>query len=371
MKIKILFYIDTLVGGGAEKVLRNLVNSMDYDKFDITVQTTYKEDVSKLLNKEIRYKYCYKKRNAFGDVIFRLQAAAGLVYPLHIKGDYDIEVAYLEAASTKIMSGSTNKKAKKLAWVHCDLRKITDNPEAYAQKTKEWYKKFDKVVCVSENVRQSYVELFGNSPEAIVIYNTVDDKEIIEKSLTPLPENVCKQKSTLLMLGRLTAQKNYPRLLKTAKALLDEGFNFDLWILGEGEDRPFLEKFINENHLTDKVTLFGFCPNPYPFVKSADLLVCSSNCEGFSTFVTEGLILGKTIVTTDCSGMDELLGENEFGIITENNDEAFTDGLRKMLSNPQLLNEYTQRAQARGKSFSKDRLTAEAENLFLSTLGVR
>ena len=368
MKIKILFYIDTLTGGGAEKVLRNLVNSMDYDKFDITVQTTYKEDVSELLNKEIRYKYCYKKKNAVSDVIFRAEAAAGLVYPLHIKGDYDIEVAYLEAASTKIMSGSTNKKAKKLAWVHCDLRKITDNPEAYAQKTKEWYKKFDKVICVSENVRQSYVELFGDSPEALVVYNTIDDQEILSKSLEPLPQSVCKRNRTLVMLGRLMAQKNYPRLLQGAKILLNEGFDFDLWILGEGEDRPILEKIINENNLTDKVTLFGFCSNPYPFVKSADLLVCSSNYEGFSTFVTEGLILGKTIVTTDCSGMDELLGENEYGIITENNDEAFIDGLRRMLGNPQLLDEYTKKAKARGQQFSKERLTHETENLFYNIL---
>ena len=114
MKIKILFYIDTLIGGGAEKVLRNLVNSMDYDRFQITVQTTYKEDVSAYLNKEVTYKYCYKNKNSLTDMIFRAEAAAGLVYPLHIKDDYDIEVAYLEAASTKIMSGSTNKKAKKL-----------------------------------------------------------------------------------------------------------------------------------------------------------------------------------------------------------------------------------------------------------------
>ncbi len=370
MKIKILFYIDTLNGGGAEKVLRNLVNSMDYSKFHITVQTTYKEDVSEYLNKEVNYKYCYEKKNTLSDIIFRAEAAAGLVYPLHIKGDYDIEVAYLEAASTKIMAGSTNKKARKIAWVHCDLRKNTDDPEAYARKAKGWYEKFDKVICVSENVRQSFVELFGNSPEAQVIYNTIDDKEIIEKSFDALPSDVRKHKLTLVMLGRLMAQKNYPRLLRSAKTLSDEGFDFELWILGEGEERPTLEKYISENNLTNKVTLFGFCQNPYPFIKNADLLICSSNCEGFSTFVTEGLILGKTVVTTNCGGMDELLGENEYGIITDNNDEAFTEGLRKMLNSPQLLDEYTKKAQLRGQQFSKEQLTAQTENLFYSTLGI-
>ncbi len=370
MKIKILFYIDTLIGGGAEKVLRNLVNSMDYNKFEITVQTTFKEAVSEYLNKEINYRYCYKKDNSLSRLIFRTEAAAGLVYPLHIKDDYDIEVAYLEAASTKIMSGSTNKKAKKLAWVHCDLRKTTDNPKAYAQKVKVWYKNFDKVICVSENVREGFKELFGNTPESVVVYNTIDDKEIIEKAEKKLPEDITKNKLTLVMVGRLTAQKNYSRLLKTTKILLEEGFDFDLWILGEGEDRNTLEEYISQNNLSKNVKLLGFCNNPYPFIKNADLLVCSSNYEGFSTFVTEGLILGKTVVTTNCSGMDELLGENEYGIITENNDEAFTEGLRKILSNPQLLDEYTKKAQTRGQHFSKEKLTAQTGNLFYDTLGI-
>lgn len=369
MKIKILFYIDTLNGGGAEKVLRNLVNSMDYDRFQITVQTTYKEDVSAYLNKEVTYKYCYKNKNSLTDMIFRAEAATGLVYPLHIKDDYDIEVAYLEAASTKIMSGSTNKKAKKFAWVHCDLRKVTDNPTAYAEKTKSWYDKYHKVICVSENVQEGFRELFGNEPEAQVIYNTIDNREIIRKAQDNLPANITKSKMTLVMVGRLMAPKNYPRLLKSAKTLLDEGFDFDLWILGEGEDRPMLEKYISENNLTN-VKLLGFCNNPYPFIKNADLLVCSSNYEGFSTFVTEGLILGKTIVTTDCSGMHELLGESEYGIITENNDDAFTDGLREMLGNPEKLDEYTKKAKLRGQQFSKKELTAKTENLFINTLGI-
>ena len=101
---------------------------------------------------------------------------------------YDIEVAYLECGSTKIISNSTNKKAKKLAWVHCDLRKITDDPKDFTEKTKSWYEKFDKVICVSQNVREGFTELFGNTPESVVVYNTIDDKEIIEKSNIVIPE---------------------------------------------------------------------------------------------------------------------------------------------------------------------------------------
>ena len=367
MKIKILFYIDTLVGGGAEKVLRTLVNSMDQSKFDITVQTTFREDTKNLLCEGVNYTYCYNQKNALSNIIFRAEAALSLVYPRHIKGDYDIEVAYLECASTKIMAGSTNKKAKKLAWVHCDLRKITDDPKGFSEKCKPWYDKFDKVICVSESVKESFIELFGNAQKTEVVYNTIDTKEIAEKAKEDLPQ-ITKNKLTLVMLGRLMAQKNYPRLLKAAKALLDEGFDFDLWILGEGEERPALEKYMSENNLCNNVKMLGFQNNPYPFINNADLLVCSSTYEGFSTFVTEGLILGKTIVTTDCSGMYELLGDNEYGLITKNEDEAFTNGLREMLSNPLLLADYTEKAKLRGKQFSKEKLTAETEKLFFRTL---
>ena len=368
MKIKILFYIDTLVGGGAEKVLRTLVNSMDQSKFDITVQTTFREDAKNLLCEGVKYKYCYNQKNALSDIIFRAEAASNLVYPLHIKGDYDIEVAYLECASTKIMAGSTNKKAKKLAWVHCDLRKITDDPKGFSEKCKPWYDKFDKVICVSESVREGFVELFGNMPETEVIYNTIDTEEILTKANERLPEGVTKNKLTLVMLGRLMAQKNYLRLLKAVNELINEGLDFDLWILGEGEDRQKLEKYISENNLCENVKMLGFQNNPYPFINNADLLVCSSNYEGFSTFVTEGLILGKPVVTTDCSGMYELLGENEYGLITENDDKAFENGLRKMLSDPVMLSDYTKKAKLRGKLFAKEKLTAETEKLFFRTL---
>lgn len=368
MKIKILFYIDTLIGGGAEKVLRNLVNSMNYDKFDITVQTTFKEDVSRYLNKEIRYKYCYKNKTTLSQLIFRTEAAAGFVYPLHIKDDYDIEVAYLEAASTKIMSGSTNKKAKKLAWVHCDLKKNTDNVDEYVAKTKKWYEKFNEVICVSENVHKSFKELFGNSPKSKVIHNTIDDIEIKEKSKEALPLALKKDKFTFLAVGRLSPPKNYPRLLEAVKKLSSEGFVFDLWILGEGDLRREIENLIEKHNIKDCVNLLGFYDNPYPFIKNADLCVCSSDYEGLSTFITESLILGKPIVTTDCGGMDELLGKNEYGIITENNDDAFTDGLREMLSNPHLLDEYTKKAKLRGQQFSKEQLTAQTENLFFNIL---
>ena len=361
---KILFFIENLSGGGAEKVLRTLVNGMDQSRFAITVETLWPEDKDKYLKAGIGYKSVYPKRNGFYSFLYRAEAALGLTYALHLKGDYDIECAYLECGSTKIMAGSTNKKAKKLCWVHCNLERILGNEPKLREKSAAWYKKFDKVICVCENVRKSYLTLFGNDPEAVVLYNTVDDGDIRKKAALPLPQTVQKKRLTAVTVGRLNKEKRFDRLLRAHKRLLLEGIEHDLWILGEGSERASLEAYIAENGLAGSVFLLGFQENPYPFMAAADVLVCSSDYEGFSTSLTEGLILGKPIVTTDCGGMDELLGGSACGLITPCSDEGFTEGLRRLLSSPALRQACGEKALQRGGSFTAAALTAKTEDYF-------
>lgn len=361
--IKILLHIDTLGGGGAEKVLCNLVNHMDQTKFDITVQTVFPDDPTKYLMDGIHYKYIYPSDNQFYRNLYRIEAALRLVYSLHMKGDYDIEIAYLEFGPTKVMASSTNKKAKKIAWVHCDFDVAIKDKEAFVKKSAAQYKKFDKIVCVSEKCKESFVSMFGSNPEVTVVYNVIDDKEILKKAELPLPSEVEKRKLTLCTVGRLSAPKNYIRLLKTVHQLHDEGFDFDLWMVGDGEQRVLIEEYISQQQMSSYVKLFGFQQNPYPFMRAADILVCSSNFEGFSTFIAEGLILGKPIITTDCSGMRELLGDSEYGMIVPNDDDAFIIGLKKMLNKEQIKG-YTKKSSERGRMFRAKKLDRDTELFF-------
>ena len=116
------------------------------------------------------------------------------------------------------------------------------------------------------------------------------------------------------------------------------------------------------------VSLLGYQSNPYPFMKAADLLVCSSGYEGLSTFITEGLVLGKAIVTTECSGMRELLGSSEFGLIVDNQEDALCNGLRKMLKDSELRATYAAHAAERGRDFSARQLAKETEDFFIQLL---
>ena len=368
--IKILFFIDSISGGGAEKVLRNLVNNMDQSKFEITVQTindSVKADT--LLKDGIRYKTINRFKNCVLNRLYqywvRLCAELKILYPLYIKDDYDIEVAYLECGPTKIIASSTNKKAVKIAWVHCDLGK-KENFVDSIEKSRKYYKRFDKVVCVSQNVKQSFEKLFGKDAETIVLYNVNDENEILERAEVKVPA-LPKRKNNgrlFVAVGRLTLQKGFDRLIECCRQLRDENYCFELWILGEGEERTHLEEMIRKYHLNDCISLTGFMSNPYPYIKNADILICSSRYEGISTVVTEGLILGKAIVTTDCTGMQELLGDSEYGLVTEESTEALCFGIKKMLDKPELIVTYSQKAKQRGDIFKKQGTVESTEKFF-------
>ena len=363
--IKVLFHIDTLGGGGAEKVLCNLVNHMDQTKFDITIQTVYPDAAEEYLVDGVHYKYIYPSDNQFYRNVYRVEAALGLVYPLHMKDDYDLEIAYLEFGPTKVIASSTNKKAKKIAWVHCDFDIAIKEKEAFIKKAATQYQQYDKIACVSEKCKESFVTMFGNDPEVVVIHNVIDDKEIIEKAEQPLPSIAEKRKLTMCAVGRLSAPKNYIRLLNTAYRLHEEGYDFDLWMVGDGEQRELIEEYISKHEMSFYVKLIGFQKNPYPFMKASDLLVCSSDYEGFSTFVAEGLILGKPIITTECSGMRELLGDSKYGMIVPNSDEAFYEGLKTVLTQDEdNLEAYAEKGLKRGRMFNLEYLTKSAECFF-------
>ncbi len=368
--IKILFFIESLSGGGAEKVLCELVNHMDQTRFEITVQTVWPCDAPRYLAPGIRYRSMYSSESKANRLRYRAEAETGLAYKLHIKDDYDIECAYLEMGPTKVMAASTNQRAKKLAWVHCDFANAVADPQDYVKKTAPWYAKYDEIICVSQKVKVSFDALFHHRFRSSVLYNVIDNASIREKSLLSLPAWGKKRRLTLLSVGRLSAPKNFLRLLTAHKRLLEEGLEHDLWILGDGPERPMLERFVAESGLQDSVRIPGFVENPYPLMREADLLLCSSVYEGYSTFMTEAVILGKPIVTTDVSGMRELLGDSEYGLITENDDEAFYRGVRKMVIDASLRARYAEKAAARGTAFSAGKL-AEATEDWLERLTER
>lgn len=355
MRKKVLFFADGLYGGGAEKVLQTLLQHIDKDKFEITLYSVKQEVLNDLYPEDINYHHVFSSCSDNASVWKKL-SVRGLnkiklfvyyhfsptwFYRLFIKGKYDTEVAFIEGYATRIVSGSTNPKSKKIAWVHIDLEQNHWTDIAFRNLTEEQtaYAVFDMVVSVSKSVEETTKRLFPEIIKTIVLYNPIDLKSIRLQSQSELL--IPKDSSIrLISVGRYVPQKAFHRLITIVSRLLKSGYNLELLLLGEGDERIKLETQIQSLGLQNHVFLLGFQNNPYPFIKSADLFVCSSLTEGYSTVVTEALILEKPIVTTDCAGMRELLLDGRCGLITENNEDALFEGIKSVLDSTDLYVQY-------------------------------
>jgi glycosyltransferase involved in cell wall biosynthesis len=168
----------------------------------------------------------------------------------------------------------------------------------------------------------------------------------------------------LVAVGKISKNKGVDRLARIVKRLRDAGLPVHLYALGVGEDQAEIETWLRNNNLTDYFTFLGYRINPYKYVAKCDLFVCASLAEGFSTAATEALIVGTPVCTVEVSGMREMLGEHdEYGIVTENDENSLYEGIMRLLKDPGLLAYYRQQAEKRGKSFSTEHTVKAVEDI--------
>lgn len=365
---KILFLIPSLGQGGAEKVLVNLVNNMDKNKFDITVQVLFAGGVNEqFLSKDIKYLYCFKKTFRANSQILKLFPQKSL-YKNFIKGNYDIIVSYLEGPTARIVSGCPDNDTKLVSWIH--IEQHTEEAASYSFKSfdeaKLCYEKFDKTICVSEYVKNDFSNIFNNVKNIEVLYNTIETDKIIEKADEPIDDYYFDKKAkTLVAVGTLKESKGFDKLIRIHKRLLDDGIFHNIIVLGQGPEKDNLLNMISKLDIENSFKLLGYNTNPYKYIKNSDMFVCSSVAEGFSTAATEALIVGTPVVTVEVSGMKEMLGgNNEYGIVTENNEDALYEGIKEMLTTPGMLEYYAERAKERGKKFSTEKTVKAVEKMF-------
>lgn len=364
---KILFIIPTLGQGGAEKVLVNLVNNMDKSQFDVTVKVLFAGGVNEqFLNKDINLQHYYKKifpANSYYLCLFSPKRLFKKIIPEH----YDIIVSFLEGPTARIVSGCTDENTKLISWIHCKM----DTPKSAAvgfrsfSEAKKCYNRFYKTIFVSEWVKNYFVETFSFNKDTDILYN-VNETAMIQKLADEKIDDVSFNSGTINIcsVGSVKKVKGFKRLAAVHKRLIESGFNIRTYILGIGPEQNDIEKYIKENNLQDSFYFLGYKTNPYKYVKRCDLYVCSSYSEGFSTTVSEAMIVGTPVVTTLCSGMQEMLGSNdEYGIVTDNNEDALFAGVKKILTEPGMLDTYAKRAKERGQAFSTEKTTGAVEEM--------
>lgn len=367
---KILFLIHDLGQGGAEKVLVNLVNNMDPTKFDISVAALFGGGVNEqFLKPHIHFRAIWPKAVPGNSHLMKLLSPKQL-HRLCVKEHYDIEVSYLEGPSARIISACENPETKLVCWTHSTPKTTAEAARSFrsAKEAAGCYGKFQKIICVSQWMKHSFEHCFPGVSQVEILYNTVESHQIREQAADAVEGDIFREGYFhLIGVGSMKPVKGFERLIRIHDRLCREGYPLRTILLGQGPDLGKLQQQARDCGRADSVVFPGYQTNPYKYVAGCDLFVCASFAEGFSTAATEALIVGTPVCTVEVSGMKEMLGENnEWGIVTENSEEALYFGIKDLLDHPEKLAYYKERAAERGKRFSAEETVRAVEEMLLS-----
>ena len=373
---KVAFYIESMILGGAEKLLADIVNHMDTTLFDITVISIFREsvypsamtyDLSALVKKGIHVKTLVDNRNKLKFNLFNHAYAhtdRGGLYRKLIKDTYDIEVAFYEGMPTEFVSYSVNAKSKKIAWLHTDNNRLyRDKSDNYLDSVRKVYSRFDCVVGVSEHVTQSFTKYIDTVP-CITIRNGIDILKIREKA----KEECDVQKSdlmTFVTVGRLVPVKGYDRLIHSAQRLISDGYRFRVLMIGDGGEKQKLQSMIASSNLGETVNILGAQENPFKYFKVSDVFVCTSHSEGFGLAMIEAMACGLPVMTADFEVAREIIGDDNSDLICKNDEDSIYMMMKNILDNPAIISKHKETARRRGESFDISEQVRCIQQLFL------
>ena len=316
---KLLIFGYTMEMGGAEKALLDTLNYLkDVCEIDLYLLEKKGSLMDLIPNNINVYEI---KNNKLKYLLFRFMPFFRKIIINNIanKKDYKYVFGYMEGRCGTWVN-DIKKNIKKYAWIHNDVMKfdigISD---------------IDKVICVSKDARDNFCKKYDipkNKTE--VIYNFIDEKTIINKSLEFGVKNGV---FTFVNVAKMRDQKRQDRLVNAAVYLKEKGYEFKIQLIGDGPNLEKIKNMVKENDVEDKVEILGLQTNPYPYIKNADFFVLSSYMEGYGIVIKEALLLKTKIVTTDVVGPREILENGKYGIIIENTDDSVKYELERILTN--------------------------------------
>ncbi len=348
--------MDSLTCGGAEKSLVSLLPLLDYDKIDVTLLLLVRGGVFECY---VPDKVTIKTLDFPSDVKMKISS---LRYSLQLRlnkligkkehlaetywkcvGDnlpevvdeYDIAIAYQQGFPTYFVANKI-KATKKFAWSNVDMKKAGYDFEFNSK----IYDVYDKVVAVSDAVyhdlsTQGYV---SKKSKIVTIYDILNPKLICTMSKeTGFTDGFDGLR--FVTVGRMVPQKAYDLAVLTAEELRKRGHRFKWSFVGNGSDRPMVEKMVAERNLEDYVELLGEKANPYPYMAACDIYVQTSRFEGFGLTVTEARILGKAEVCTNFPSAYNQIEDGKNGLICEMNPYDIADKIEMLISDPDLKSE--------------------------------
>lgn len=344
-KKKLLFIMESLGIGGAEKSLLTLLSRLDYENYDVdlflfrhngelmkflpkNVHLLPEDDTYKIFDKNWKTApFNYLKRTdikrfwhsmlyLFGCIRQRI-----LRKPLYIGWNHvrylfsvhsietDIAVAYLERKCIYFVNEKVSAK-KKIGFIHNDY---SIYPYDY-KCDQEAFGSYDWIATVSDHCKAVLIKIFPEyKNKFLVIKNMVSSQMIHALAEEPLPENITRKpgEKIIVTVGRLVHQKGYDIAVQICQELVHNGMKLKWYAVGEGPERKALQDQIDKLGLHEIFVLVGAQTNPYNWMKMADIYVQPSRFEGFGITVAEAKVLGKPIVCSDIPEFREQLKESE------------------------------------------------------------
>ena len=369
-KKKVAFLIESFLVGGAEKVLVDIVNHLDPEKFDITVISVFNYSVYKDYDKQfdrplpeyVHFKTLVNNHIRLLYILFNflLVRIPNFLFHLLVREHYDTLVAFYEGLPTYWVGKLNPSSTKRIAWLHTttELSQGTSN-EAVLNEQFHLYKNYDQIVAVSKAAAQSFADTFGLS--TTVIYNPIDIHAVQEKSLEVNQHPLFQHRTVFISVGRITPCKGYDRAIDIALTLKKRGCDFIWGIIGGG-DTSDLEKMINFHSLNEHVQFLGHQSNPYSYIRKADLFLSTSYVEGLGMSLIEALAIGTPVISSNFQAAYEILGKNQYGTICSSNEE-FADAIESFLKDPAPFAERIAVGQKQAESFSTEHQLKKIEEI--------
>ncbi|MDR1896537.1 MAG: glycosyltransferase [Prevotellaceae bacterium] len=349
---KVLFVIESLGLGGAEKSLVTLLNNLDYAQLTVDLMLVkpdgifvkyVPENVSILEIPPIRItifeRILYKLYRMFN---FKKLHHAHLFWKVFgnkyaiLPHKYDIAIAYNQGFATYFVEKYTTANIK-YAWVNTDYKKagykiFFDFPI---------YSRFSKIIAVSEEVKCSIEGELRSINKILnvgVVKDIVDDVIMQKQAKEKIPQRFTKDVINIVSVGRLATPKAFSLAVKACDKLIKKNIRINWVIIGEGQERQNLERLIAQYHLQHVFFLFGATDNPYPYMNACDIFVQTSLFEGLGTTLIEASCLNKPIVTTNFPSAYAILEHEKTGLICEMNEDAIARSIERLINDEDLRN---------------------------------
>ena len=245
---------------------------------------------------------------------------------------FDIAIAYLEGAAAYYVADHVIAE-KKVAFIHIDYQKAGYTPYL----DQGCYKSMDRILIVSDDAKKSFLNVYPQYENKIMLFHNIINKEAILKAAEDgAGFHDDFQGVRILTIARLHYQKALDLAIAALSELKRQKYVIRWYVIGEGALKQELESLAAALQVSEDFIFLGAKANPYPYLKQCDLYVNASRFEGKNIAVQEAQVMGKAIIVSDCSGNRELIKDNVDGLIVNLDKESIAAGIIKLLENKEL-----------------------------------